>query len=177
MLIHVVENGGRKSGRQGTKGLYVVTKTNAWKTVRCESVDRRRGGVSDHFWTEARLKLVGNWRSAVRMEGVRNVLKVSELNNSVKERAYQESLRGKYEVWGGEVESVEKVWEKFRDIVMECTNDVCGMRRVGGRRRKGSEWWNEEVGRRWPKRKELLRNGFREEMGLNLTDTGHRGWL
>ena len=38
-------------------------------------------------------------------------------------------------------------WEKFRDIVMECTNDVCGMRRVGRQRRKGSEWWNEEMGR------------------------------
>ena len=35
---------------------------------------------------------------------------------------------------------------KSSDIVMECTNDVCGMRRVGGKRRKGSEWWNEEVG-------------------------------
>ena len=82
------------------------------------------------------------------MEDVRNMLKVSELNHSVKERAYQESLRGKYEVWGGgKVESVEKEWEKFRDILMDCTNDVCGMRRVGGQRRKGSEWWNEEVGR------------------------------
>ena len=35
------------------------------------------------------------------MEGVRNVMKVSELNNSVKERAYHDSLRGKYEVWRG----------------------------------------------------------------------------
>ena len=35
---------------------------------------------------------------------------------------------------------------KSSDIVMECTNDVCVMRRVGGQRRKGSEWWN-EVGR------------------------------
>ena len=79
---------------------------------------------------------------------MRNVLKVSELNYSVKERAYQESLHGKYEVWrGGLVESVEKEWEKFRFMVMECTNDVCGMRCVGGQRRKGSEWWNEEVGR------------------------------
>ena len=42
---------------------------------------------------------------------------------------------------------MEKEWEKFRDIVMECANDVRGMRRVGGQRRKGSEWWNEEVGR------------------------------
>ena len=47
---------------------------------------------------------------------------------------------------GGEVESVEQ-WEKFRNIVIECTNDVCSMRRVGGQRRKGKEWWNEEVGR------------------------------
>ena len=104
--------------------------------------------MSDHFLVEARLKLLGGWRSAGRMEGVRNVLRVSELNHSVKERTYLESLCGKYEVWrGGEVESVEKEWEKFRDMVMECTNCVCGMRRVGGQRRKESEWWNEEVGR------------------------------
>ena len=37
---------------------------------------------------------------------------------------------------GGEVQSVEE-WEKFRDIVMECTNDVSGMRRVIGQKRKG----------------------------------------
>ena len=56
------------------------------------------------------------------------------------ERGFQESGLGKYEVCrGGEVESVEKEWEKFRDIVMECTNDVCGMGRVVRQRRKGSE--------------------------------------
>ena len=99
------------------------------------------GGLSNHFLVEARLKLFGGWRSAGRMEGVRNVLKVSELNHSVKEMEYQKSLCGKYEVWRGrEVESVEKDWEKFRDMVMECTNDVCGIRRLGGQRRKGSEW-------------------------------------
>ena len=64
----------------------------------------------------------------------------------MKGTAYLESLLEKYEMWrGGEVESVEE-WEMFRDIVMECTNDVCGMRRGGGQRIKGSEWWNEEVG-------------------------------
>ena len=45
------------------------------------------GGMSDHCLEEARLKLVDGWRSVRRMEGVRNVLKVSELYNSVKERA------------------------------------------------------------------------------------------
>ena len=42
---------------------------------------------------------------------------------------------------------MENEWEKLRDMVMECTNDVCGMRRVLGQRRNGSELWNEEVGR------------------------------
>ena len=41
---------------------------------------------------------------------------------------------------GGEVESAENEWEKFRDIGMECTNDVFGMIRVGGQLRKESEW-------------------------------------
>ena len=80
--------------------------------------------MSEHFWVEALLKLVGGWRSARRMEGVRNVFKVSELNNWVEKRAYQESLYGKCGVWRGwEVESVGKEWEKFRDIIMECTNE------------------------------------------------------
>ena len=37
--------------------------------------------MSEHFLVEALLKLVGGWISARRMEGVRNVFKVSELNN------------------------------------------------------------------------------------------------
>ena len=56
------ENGGRKGGRQGTNGLCVVTKTNAWKTVRCESVERRRWRNVRPFFGEARLKLVGGWK-------------------------------------------------------------------------------------------------------------------
>ena len=39
---------------------------------------REGGEISDNFLVEARLKLVGGWRSAGRMEAV-----MSELNNSV----------------------------------------------------------------------------------------------
>ena len=33
-------------------------------------------------------------------------------------------------------------WETFRDIVKKCTKNVCGMRLVGGQRRR----WSEDVG-------------------------------
>ena len=73
--------------------------------------------MSDHILVEARLELVVECRSVVRMVGVRNASKVSELNNSVKDWAYYQSLSKKYELWsGGDVESVEKEWEKFIDV-------------------------------------------------------------
>ena len=74
--------------------------------------------MSDHFLVEALVKLVVGWRNAGRMEGVRNELKVSELIHSVKERAYQESLRGKYEMWRGREcgEGVGKV-QRYSNVV------------------------------------------------------------
>ena len=46
---------------------------------------------------------------------MRSVLKVSELNKSTKERAYQESLHGKYEVLRGvDIESGESVGKVHR---------------------------------------------------------------
>ena len=59
---------------------------------------------------------------------------------------------------------------------MECTNDLCGMRYVGGQRRGVNGEMEKCVGQ-WLKREWLLRNGFREAMGLPMTDTRHREWL
>ena len=42
--------------------------------------------------------------------------------------------------------------------------------------KKGSECWNEEVGRAMAEKRRALRNGFREEIELPMTDTGYREW-
>ena len=142
----MVENGGSKvsswaEGRVVDRALmdYVLLPKRMLGRLLDVKVWRREGGgMSDHFLVEARLKLMDGRRSAGRMEGVRNVFMVSELNSRVKERAYQEGFRT--QVWrGGEVESVGQEWEKFRYIVMVCANDLCVVRHVGGQRRKGSE--------------------------------------
>ena len=87
-------------------------------------------------------------------------------------------MRGKYKVWrGGEIESVEKEWEKFRDMVMECTNDVCAMRRVGEERRKGSEWWNEEVGRAVDEKRRAFEEWHQRRDRVNYDRYRHREWL
>ena len=60
---------------------------------------------------------------------------------------------------------------------MECTNDVCGMRREAGREERGVNGGMKKWVRQWSKREKLLTNGFREELELPMTDTGHREWL
>ena len=108
----MVENGGRKGLDKALIDFVLLPRRMLERLLNVKVWRGEEGGLSDHFLVEAWLILLGGWRSAGRMGGVRNVLKVSELNHSVKESAYQENLREKYEVWrGGEVESVEKEWE------------------------------------------------------------------
>ena len=40
---------------------------------------------------------------------------------------------------------MEEEWELFRETVIRCAAEVCGMRKIGGTRKKGSEWWDEEA--------------------------------
>ena len=40
---------------------------------------------------------------------------------------------------------VEEEWGLFKEAVLRCAKEVCGVRKVGGTRRRGSEWWDEEL--------------------------------
>ena len=48
-------------------------------------------------------------------------------------------------VIGEGMNNVEVERETFRDALLKFAKNVCGVRRVDGCRRKGCEWWNDEV--------------------------------
>ena len=74
------------------------------------------------------------------------VIKVSELSKTVKNKEYVDKVRMAYErIEHQEIESVEEDWEEFGDAVMECATVVHSCRRVGQGTRKGSKWWNNKV--------------------------------
>ena len=104
------------------------------------------GGMSDHYLVEAKMRFDVRVSRGRMRGGAREVVKVSELNKREKEREYQERLQMEWNrVKDGERVGVEEEWAMFNGSVMKCAREVCGMRRVGGGRRKGSEWWNDEV--------------------------------
>ena len=103
------------------------------------------GGMSDHFLVEGRMKVRGGYRKVER-KNVREVVKVRELDKSVCENEFKEKIRSKWEVRKNlEWEGVEEEWKAFKDSVKVIAKEVCGMRKVGGRKRKGCEWWNESI--------------------------------
>lgn len=116
---------------------------------RLKDVHVRRGegaGMSDHFLVEARIEVAKEWKN--KRGGVkREVIKVEELNKVEREQDYSEKMRVEYElVREREVGGVEEEWKMFMDNILRSAREVCGMKRVGGYVRKGSEWWSEEVG-------------------------------
>ena len=103
------------------------------------------GGISDHFLVEGRLRVSRKY--FVRNERTREcgeVVKVSELQNESKKEEFQRNIERKFECMEASM-NVEEEWMNFKSAVLESAKEVCGMRRVGRKTRKGSEWWNDVV--------------------------------
>ena len=104
---------------------------------------------------------------------------MSELNKSVKERhtrrACVDNMKcgeaGRSRVWSRSGKSSEI-------IVVECIEDVfVASDMLAGIEERGVNGGMKKWVGHWPKREEHLRNDCREEIGLPMTDTGHRAWL
>ena len=102
-------------------------------------------GMSDHFLVEAKVVVAKEWGR--RMGGCRReVVKVEELNKPEKCQEYQERLKVAYDrVKENETGEIEEEWGMLKENCVKHASEVCGKRVVGGSRRRGSEWWNEEV--------------------------------
>ena len=84
-------------------------------------------------------------------------IKVRELRKSEKRLEYQEKIRLRWErVRGMERQGVEEEWGNMKRGVLVDGAEVCGYRRVGVGKRKGSEWWNDRVKRVVEEKKRLF---------------------
>ena len=101
------------------------------------------GGMSDHYLVECKLRIqfIQNRRTT---RFVRECVKVSELSKNEKKEEFQERVQFKFSELDVIEGDVEEEWDKFKAGVIESANIVCGVRKVGEKRRRGSEWWNDE---------------------------------
>ena len=104
------------------------------------------GGMSDHYLVEGRVRVAERWKPERRMTAVCKRIKGKELNVKEKEEEYQRRICNEWErVKGLRMREVEEEWRDLKEGMMRNGAVVCGYHRVGGGRRKGSEWWNDRV--------------------------------
>ena len=144
---------------------YVIVRKRSLGRLQDVHVYRgEAGGISDHFLVQARLR-VGGGEGRGRMGGrVREVIRVSELEKLEKVTEFREKIEAE---WEGVKErrsgGVEEEWELFREAVYRCAREVCGVRKVGGTRRRGSEWWDEELKQKVAEKKRAFEEWMRVE--------------
>ena len=107
------------------------------------------GGISDHYLVVAKLRVLKGGRVRERMGGGDGVeiVRVERLEDDRMAEEYRRKMAEKWEMKRGCMEEgVEDEWRVFKEALLEVARDVCGVKRVGGRKRRRQEfWWNDEV--------------------------------
>ncbi|XP_071547063.1 craniofacial development protein 2-like [Panulirus ornatus] len=145
--IHKYTYVSRRDGQRVLLDYMLIDRRTKERLLDVNVLRGATGGMSDHYLVEAKVKICGGFQKRRENVGVKRVVRVSELGKETCVRKYQERLSTEWKkVRTKEVRGVGEEWDIFREAVMACSKDACGMRSVGGGLiRKGSEWWDEEV--------------------------------
>src|SRR6201990_1979414 len=133
----------------GEKGLLDFVCVRWEERSRLLDVNVLRGaaiGISDHYLVVARVKVKGGWEKVKVRKKVVEVVRAERLEEEENKDDYKRGIREKWrEVLRSEVEDVEEEWNKLKIALMEVARSVCGVKKIGNGRRKGSKWWNEDL--------------------------------
>ena len=114
------------------------------------NVLRAAGDVqSDHHLVVCRVKVKRGCAPPPPRGEVREVVKVERLRNVSCKIEFEECLKNEWDVQKErEIGNVEEEWMAFKNAVIRCASNVCGMKRLSKRGiRRASEWWNQDVER------------------------------
>nr|XP_053629700.1 uncharacterized protein LOC128686692 isoform X1 [Cherax quadricarinatus] len=124
---------------------YVLVDKRLLSRLQDVHVYRGATDISDHFLVVATLRVKGRWDTRrIEASGKREV-KVYKLKEEAVRVRYKQLLEDR---WANESigNGVEEVWGRFKNVVLECSAEVCGYRKVGAGGKR-SDWWNDDVKR------------------------------
>src|SRR5277367_2095428 len=101
------------------------------------------GGVSDHVIVMCKVKLKFEWGRKIGNAGIRTMIRVEKLRDAEFAGRYREKVKDTYEEREDDG-NVSRMWNELKGKMLAATEEVCGTRIVGGRKR-GTAWWSDEL--------------------------------
>ena len=140
-----------------------------WKKDMCwkmEDINVMRGvvgrEVTDHFWVEAKMQMYECERNKAEKKTRKLIVNVRKLQRENVAEMYERRIKDKWcTVRVKNVETAEKEWEVMKKALLECAENVCGMKVMGGKKKK-NDWWDERVRGAIQEKKELYQRYNRE---------------
>ena len=146
--------------RNGQKGMIDLVLIGRAYVKRLLDVSVKRGlrvDRGDHALVRADVRIKEEWYKKPEGVNVKEVINVNKLQKDECKVAYKRKVMEEWvKVKGTEVGQVEDEWKRLRESMLQGAKSVCGCRRIGnGKRKKGSEWWNDEASKLVREKREL----------------------
>jgi len=144
---------------------YVMVRKEMLRDV-CDvlSVRGLGGGLSDHMIVLCKMRMKGVWLKQQRRTNDAVRIKSERLREEMYKNEYVEGIQRNSGDVNTDVE-VEQLWTQVKSKIVGCAREVCGCSKTG-RRKKGSEWWSDEVKKGIEKKedawKKVLQSGGQE---------------
>ena len=84
------------------------------------------------------------WRHTIRMKQPER-LNMHKLQKDEVQIQIRSTISEKLDSTDPTPLSVEEAWNTFKTVLLDTMKEVCGTKKVGGRNKKATAWWNEEV--------------------------------
>ena len=82
-------------------------------------------------------------------------------------RKYQEEISYKLALLPNKLNSAEKVWIDFKDIIQGTAEKMVGQKKCGGQQKKATAWWNEETRQATKLKKQLYKKWLKDATPQN----------
>ena len=82
-------------------------------------------------------------------------------------RKYQEEISYKLALLPNKLNSAEKEWIDFKDIIQGTAEKMAGQKKCGGQQKKATAWWNEETRQATKLKKQLYKKWLKDPTPQN----------
>ena len=112
--------------------------------------------------------VVATIRKETRRNGLeRRSVNVKKLMKPDINRKYQEEISYKLAQLPNKLNSAEKEWTDFKDIIQETAENMVGQKKSGGQQKKATAWWNEETRQATKLKKQLYKKWLKDPTPQN----------
>ena len=145
---------------------YIITRRKEMRNIMDTRVIPSENVSTDHRMVVATIRKETR-RNRMGRTFQRRSVNVKKLMKPDINRKYQEEISYKLALLPNKLNSAEKEWIDFKDIIQGTAEKMVGQKKCGGQQKKATAWWNEETRQATKLKKQLYKKWLKDPTPQN----------